>query len=84
MQFENKKKPGNPVSANHLLPTLIHQYHMYHRDISLSLDLLFLLILKPKFDPVIIICLSCEDDFASLRAGILQVDSKEIRLRTKP
>ena len=39
--------------------------------------------MKPKLDSVIIIFLSSEDDFASLRAGILQVNSKEIRLKNK-
>ena len=55
---------------------------MYYTENSHhSLDLLFSLILKPKLDPVIIIFFSCQDDFASLRADILPVNSKEIRLR---
>ena len=56
---------------------------MYSENSHLSSDLLFSLILKSKLDSVIIIFLSSEDDFASLRAGILQVNSKEIRLRNK-
>ena len=36
---------------------------------------------EAKLDSFIIIFLSCEDDFVSLRAGILQVNSKEIELK---
>ena len=82
IQFENKKI----AILFQLLPTLIHPYHMYHRELLpfvRSIDVLFSLILKPTFYLVIIIFLSSEDHFVFLRAGILQVSSKEMQLRNK-
>ena len=54
---------------------------MYYKEFSPFVRSIVFINSEAKFYSFIIIFLSCEDDFVSLRAGISQINSKEIELR---
>ena len=56
---------------------------MYYREFSPFVVSIVFINSEAKARSYDHIFLSCEDDFAFLRAGILQVNSKEIRLRNE-